>query len=147
MFNTKWFYGGEDLTDARKIRQEVFVIEQNVDPEIEYDELDKVAVHLVLYENGVPVGTGRAINKDGEYYIGRLAVLKDFRKKGYGDLIMRVLIRKCFDAGGDKQYIHAQKHAENFYKKLGFTPYGEPFAEAGIEHIHMVREGDIGHIC
>lgn len=147
MIHTKWFNGNDDLTDAYYIRTVVFIGEQKVSYEEEMDGTDADAIHLVAYEDGKLVSTGRILNTDGQFFLGRIATLKEYRKKGYGDLIVRMLIRKAFSMGAEKQYIHAQVSARGFYEKLGFEAYGGVYDEAGIAHISMVHEGDVRGSC
>lgn len=134
----KWLKGTDNLTDAYEIRFKVFVEEQNVPADIEIDDIDGIAHHLVVYQDGIPVGTGRVFEQGGRYYLGRIAVLKEYRKQRIGSLIVKLLLQKAFELGAREVHIHAQISALEFYKKLGFIPYGEPFDEAGIEHISMV---------
>ncbi len=147
MISTKWYYGEENLEDVHMIRTRVFIEEQKVPPELEMDGTDVDAIHLAVYDEGVPVATGRVLIKDGVFTLGRIAVLKEHRGKKYGDLVVRMLIRRAFDMGGQKQYLHSQTHARGFYEKLGFAAYGEEFAEAGIPHVSMVHEGDVHGCC
>lgn len=147
MITTKWFDGTEALDDAYAIRREVFMQEQNVSEEDEMDGTDSGAVHLVVYDGGIAVATGRLLKDNEKYVLGRVAVRKEHRGEGYGDLVMRMLVRKAFMMGASEQYIHAQISARGFYEKLGFVAYGEEYMEAGIPHIHMVHTGDVGGCC
>lgn len=147
MIRTKWINGDKDIDAAIHIRTEVFVKEQNVPPEIEIDGTDANAIHLIVYDEALPVATGRILKIDDEYVLGRIAVLKEQRGRGYGDLVVRMLIRRAYEMGADKQIIHSQTHAASFYERLGFTRFGEEYAEAGIPHINMVHEGDISGNC
>ena len=121
----------------KKIRYEVFVRGQNVPEGIEIDGLDPDCTHVLLSVNGKPVGTGR-IQNDG--HIGRVAVLEEFRGKGFGTMI----IKKLEEAAKDKKlrsvYLNSQSHAELFYKRLGYRPVGETFMEAGIQHVKMLKD-------
>ena len=137
MIHTEW-KKYPDIKDAYAIRVEVFVQEQKVPIEEEIDELDKTVDHLVVYEGESPVATGRLVYIEGKWMAGRIAVLKAHRGKKYGDLVVRLLMRRAFDLGAEEVWIHGQTQAEGFYKKLGFVPVGEGFMEAGIEHIKMV---------
>lgn len=132
-----WFLGKENFEDARLVREEVFVKEQNVPLQIELDGYDDSAYHLIIYKDTRPIGVGRLLKKEGYYIIGRVAVLKEFRGKHYGNVLMNCLINKAKELGATEIKLHAQLYAENFYKKLGFKGYGEVFTEAGIEHICM----------
>ena len=138
MVRIKWLKGTDDLTDAYKIRFQVFVKEQNVPVELEIDDIDIIAQHIVVYRHNKPIGTGRMFVQNGKHYLGRIAVLREHRKQHIGALIVRSLLQKAFDRGSDEVHIHAQISVRDFYKKLGFIPYGKPFYEAGIEHISMV---------
>lgn len=130
----------EDMNAAYALRHAVFVEEQNVDEALERDTKDNIATHTICFFNGKPIGTGRLFIEDGKAHIGRVCVLKDYRNKGAGKRICNLLIgiarkQKC-------KYVEldAQEQAEGFYLKLGFVPIGEPFVEAGIRHIQMVRK-------
>ncbi|MCY6353763.1 GNAT family N-acetyltransferase [Clostridium sp. ZS2-4] len=135
----KWSKGKEDLKDASMIREEVFVKEQNVPIEIEMDEFDDAAHHIVIYENHKPVTVGRLLEKGNHYVIGRVAVLKEFRGKQYGKIVMENILTKAKDLGAKEIRLHAQFYAKNFYENLGFEAYGEIFEEAGINHISMKK--------
>ncbi len=134
------YIDGKDkkVEDAFFVRKKVFVEEQGIDPIIDFDNLDREAIHVVVYEDEQPVGTGRLIYKDNAYFLGRVCVLSEFRKKSYGDLIVKMLLDKAFRIGVNKVYCHAQLEVKGFYEKIGFKAYGKSFEEAGIDHIHMV---------
>ena len=136
-----------DLKEVRAIRHTVFNVEQKIPEEIENDGYDSSAVHVLTYMNGIPAATGRLLILNDEFTIGRIAVLKEYRKNRLGDLVVRLLIRAAFDMGGERQIVHAQLPVQGFYEKLGFTPKGEVYDEAGIPHITMTREGDIFGKC
>jgi predicted GNAT family N-acyltransferase len=137
MIRIEWLEGTDDFTDAYRVRFQVFVKEQNVPEHIEIDDIDRIAQHIVAYRNNAPIGTGRLFVQDGRYYLGRIAVLPEYRKQNTGALIVKSLLKKAFDSGADEVHIHAQISVRGFYEKLGFIPYGKPFYEAGIEHISM----------
>jgi len=143
MLELKWIFGDKGLEDAHAIRREVFVQEQNVSEAEEYDGTDGSCIHLVAYENNTPVATGRIMISGDDFIIGRVAVVKSHRGQDLGLGIMQALIDACYTMGGEtqRQSLHAQTHARGFYEKLGFTPYGEEFEEAGIMHIAMERYG------
>ncbi|WP_373898066.1 GNAT family N-acetyltransferase [Haloimpatiens sp. FM7315] len=137
IFKNKWSQGMDDFKDALFVRTEVFVKEQNVPLDMELDEYDNLAYHLVIYDNDKPIGVGRFVKIEDYYLIGRVAILKEYRGKGYGEFIMKSIIKKVKELGGKKIKLHAQVHAEKFYEKLGFKSYGEIFYEAGIKHVNM----------
>lgn len=147
MIQTKWFQGRDGIKESAPIRLKVFVEEQGVPEEIEMDENDEFADHVVIYENSHPVATGRVIHLNGQFLIGRVAVLKDYRGKGYGDLGVRMLVRKAFDQGASEVHLHAQVKVQRFYEKIGFMPYGRTYQEAGIEHINMIMKEDVKGSC
>jgi predicted GNAT family N-acyltransferase len=138
MLEGRYLFFGDDLTDARRIRYEVFEKEQKVPHEIEFDNLDDEAIHVVVYEDQKPVGTGRLLFDGENYKIGRIAVIKEERGKKYGDFVVRMLIDKAFLMGAKRVYANVQLHSEKFYETIGFTRENNNiFFEAGIEHVKM----------
>ncbi len=130
----------KDLLDkAYNLRYEVFVREQNVPVEIERDKYDEIANHvLAIDENsGEYVGYGRLVIKDKIAKIGRVAVKKSYRNKGYGSKICMELINIAHRASIDDIRLNSQLEVAGFYKKLGFKEYGDTFMEANIKHIAM----------
>jgi predicted GNAT family N-acyltransferase len=126
-------------TDIRTIRDQVFLIEQQVPPHEELDDRDAVCLHVVVYESDVPVGTGRLdVEKGGK--IGRIAVLSEHRCRGIGRQIMQALVDAATERQLDRIWFHAQLSAVPFYERLGYQPCGEEFVEAGIPHILMQRQ-------
>ncbi|MBC2704409.1 GNAT family N-acetyltransferase [Desulfobacula sp.] len=120
----------------RNIRNAVFTDEQHIDPDMDFDGQDRDAVHVLSICNGNYAGTGRML-KDG--HIGRLAVLKDYRGQGLGAKMVLSLVKEAENRGMKRIYLGAQKHAVGFYKKLGFSVYGDPYTEVNIEHIYMEK--------
>lgn len=129
-------FEGENETSIRQIRTRVFIEEQAVDPELDFDGLDKSAIHVLVRLDGQPVATGRML-EDG--HIGRIAVLKNYRGRGVGSKIVMCLIEEAKSRGYNRIYLGAQTHALGFYSGLGFTPYGDEFIDAGIMHRSMER--------
>ncbi|MBY4897474.1 GNAT family N-acetyltransferase [Cupriavidus sp. AU9028] len=122
---------------ARAIRYAVFVEEQGVPVELEWDDHDDVCWHAIAYDAaGTPVATGRLL-PDG--HIGRMAVLARARGIGIGALVLQALMEKGEDLGYPQFVLNAQTHATGFYRRAGFEPVGEPFEEAGIPHLEMRR--------
>lgn len=121
------------------IRLEVFVGEQGVPVELEMDEMDKDAVHVLACVDGVPAGCGRLLLMGEKAKIGRVAVKKSMRRYGLGTGICKLLIAIAGDNGARRIYLGAQLTAVEFYSSLGFEKEGEVFMEAGIEHIKMVK--------
>jgi predicted GNAT family N-acyltransferase len=124
--------------DAKPIRMEVFVQEQNVPADLEMDDRDAACLHAVAYDAaGTPLGTGRLL-PDG--HIGRMAVLRNARGAGIGGAILKGLIEKARERGDQKVVLSAQTHAAEFYLAHGFAMAGDVFYEAGIPHIEMHYE-------
>lgn len=126
-------------TDAGDIRARVFIEEQGIPQELEWDEEDATAVHAVAYNpQGRPVATGRLLRGGpGLAKIGRVAVLAPARRTGVGRQVMQALMDAASARGDHEVVLHAQRSAEDFYQRLGFTVRGEPFDEVGIPHVEM----------
>ncbi|MDZ4073911.1 MAG: YbgC/FadM family acyl-CoA thioesterase [Hylemonella sp.] len=126
---------------ARQVRTEVFVQEQQIPLELEWDEDDATALHAVAYNRlGMPVATGRLLQHGPDVArIGRMAVTRVLRGSGLGRDLLQSLLQAAVQRGDRAVLLHAQRSAEAFYLQLGFQPQGEPFEEAGIPHIEMVR--------
>lgn len=129
---------------ATPLRTAVFVHEQGVPPEIELDELDAVSVHAVAINRlGRAVATGRLLPAEhGEGRIGRMAVARPLRGQRWGRLLLDTLVQAARERGDASVLLHAQCHAEGFYRRAGFVPEGEVFEEAGIAHIAMRQHLD-----
>jgi predicted GNAT family N-acyltransferase len=125
---------------ARAVRQAVFIDEQKVPANLEWDDRDEDCVQLLATDaKGNAIGTGRLL-KDGA--IGRIAVLAAHRGCGLGRGIMEALIAEARSLGFAETYLTAQTQAKEFYEKLGFAVTGDEFLEAGIPHITMTRRLD-----
>lgn len=123
---------------ARGVREAVFVREQGVPLNLEWDGLDESCEHALATDpRGVAIGTGRLL-PDGR--IGRMAVLPQWRGRGVGAAILAALVARAGERGLARVALHAQTHAAGFYARLGFVPAGETFMEAGIPHVAMTRE-------
>lgn len=130
-----WKFQQKELSELRRL---VFIIEQEVPVEEEWDGLDEEAWHwLVTSPAGQPIGTARLL-ADGQ--VGRMAVLADFRGQGIGAALLEQILQKATRLGMNCLFLHAQRHAEEFYRKAGFTPIGEQFMEAAIPHIKMTLD-------
>lgn len=123
-------------SEIRHIRESVFIAEQSVPPELEWDAEDQDAEHFLAYEGDYPIGTARLL-PDG--HIGRVSVLKDWRGLKVGDSLIRAVIESAEKRGLRQQKLSAQVHATSFYEKLGFTVVSGEFLDAGIPHVDMVR--------
>ena len=126
---------------AARIRSEVFVDEQRIPADMEWDDGDAAAVHAVAYNRlGQPVATGRLLQQvPGVARIGRMAVHRALRGSGVGRQVLQALMDVAANRGDYEVMLHAQSSAQEFYLGFGFVPRGEPFDEAGITHIEMTR--------
>lgn len=119
---------------AQPVRHEVFVIEQKVPLEMEWDDMDPLCLHAVAYDGDRAVATGRLL-PDG--HIGRMAVLGPMRGQGIGSAILSALMAQARKRGDKAVVLNAQTHAAPFYLRHGFVREGEEFMEAGIPHVRM----------
>ena len=122
---------------ACSIRRRVFVVEQNVDTEMEFDGLDNISRHYLLYFENTPVATARWRETDRGYKLERFAVLRVHRKSGFGYQILKKILADILPTN-KTIYAHAQIGALAFYKKHGFAVTGSLFVEADIEHYKVV---------
>lgn len=125
---------------AAPIRRLVFVIEQQVPEEEEWDGMDTHSTHFIAWQDAdgdqpSPIGTARLL-PDG--HIGRVAVLKEQRGLGVGVALMQAAIDAARQQGHAQVVLSAQRHALAFYERLGFVAYGDTFLDAGIPHREMV---------
>jgi predicted GNAT family N-acyltransferase len=126
----------KDNTEIRRIREAVFIAEQSVPAELEWDAEDADAIHFLAQEGDFPIGTARLL-PDGE--IGRLSVLKDWRGLKVGDALLNSVIDEAERRDLKQQKLSAQVHAAAFYERHGFSIVSEEFLEAGLSHVNMVR--------
>jgi predicted GNAT family N-acyltransferase len=122
------------------VRHPVFVHEQGVAAEREVDEFDPVSLHFLARDaHGAPIGTARLL-PDGR--IGRVAVLRSWRRKGVGRALMEAALSGARERGDQRVTLHAQTHSLSFYESLGFVALGDEFEEEGIPHREMILEWD-----
>jgi len=125
----------QDKTALKAIRRAVFIIEQKVPANLEWDDEDIDAIHLLaILHKCEPVGTGRLL-KTGQ--IGRIAVLKQHRQCGIGTALLSKAMEAAYENGFSSVFLHAQTRIIPFYKNFGFKVSGQAFYEAGIEHYLM----------
>ena len=124
---------------AQFIRTEVFVKEQGIAPEDEWDADDATALHAVLFDvTGQPLGNARLLQPSVNVAkVGRMAVLKEARGHGYGARLLEALVSEARRRGNKEVRLSAQRSAEGFYAAYGFSIVGEPFDEVGIPHVEM----------
>jgi predicted GNAT family N-acyltransferase len=122
----------------RAVRNSVFIVEQQIPAALEYDDADLRCLHAVAWDGQKPVGTARLdVLEDGR--IGRVAVLKDYRRRGVGSLLMQELEQIARSRGLVRLWFHSQISAVPFYESLGYSTYGEEYLEAGIPHLSMEK--------
>lgn len=129
----KWQDNKVQLSYVRKL---VFVEEQQVPEELEWDEYDEIANHVLATINNNPVATGRLL-ESGQ--IGRMAVLKPHRKQGVGRSILEKILSIAESKSIKSVYLNSQVDAIEFYKKFGFEEEGGVFDDAGIPHKKMIK--------
>lgn len=127
----------KDNADLRRIREKVFIAEQAVPPELEWDNEDAQAVHFLAYEGDYAIGTARLL-PDGQ--IGRVSVLKDWRGLNVGDALLAAVIAEAERRGLHEQRLSAQVQATPFYERHGFRVLSEEYLDAGIPHVDMLRQ-------
>lgn len=133
----KYYLGLDHIEEVMTIRRKVFMDEQGLSTFVS-DELDETAVQAVAYkdmDHTIPVACGRMYPlSENVFKIGRVAVLKEERKQGYGDLIVRMLVDKAFLMGAEKVVVGAQLPAVGFYKTIGFVETSETYTEENVTH-------------
>ena len=123
---------------ARPVREQVFVVEQKVPLELEWDEWDERSDHAIARDiNGRAIGTARLL-PDGR--IGRMAVLGEWRRRGVGAALLEALLGQARKRSMRHITLHAQTHAAGFYRRFGFNERGGEFFEAEIPHVEMTLE-------
>jgi len=125
--------------EAFRIRKAVFIDEQGVPEDMELDEFDAAAHHVLAFLGNRCVGTARLVDSGRQsFQIGRMAVLPSFRGQGIGLEILKALIDRAKSLGASALTLHAQVSAIPFYEKLGFLAQGPMYEEAGIPHRNMM---------
>ena len=133
----KWIDG---LSQLKNIREKVFIQEQKVTPQLEWDGMDEKAIHFLVFNDKAAIGCARAIVIKDHMQLGRMAVLKEYRGQGIGS----ALIEKAMTTAKLNQlsaiYISAQCHAIDFYKKFGFEVTSDIYLDAEIPHRDMTLD-------
>ncbi|MBH5317701.1 GNAT family N-acetyltransferase [Paenibacillus sp. GSMTC-2017] len=130
----------EQLDETYRIRKDVFVREQGVPEEVEIDEYEDEAKHVLVRYNGEPAGAGRIRQVEGVAKIERICVLESYRKHKIGGAIMAELEEVARELGLEKAKLHAQTQASGFYVKLGYTVDSNEFLEENIPHVRMIKQ-------
>ncbi len=141
MMDLRWIQGrAAGFEDAAAVRETVFVHEQGFSLEIEQDDFDGVAWHMVGYRKGRPVCTGRLFWEDeaaGKAHIGRVAVLPACRGMGLGLAVMNALTERARALGAKRAVLNAQTDKCGFYEKAGFARTGVTLLDEGVPHAEM----------
>lgn len=133
----------DDQLHIKYIRETVFIQEQSVPKELEWDEYDEAAIHLLaLNKEGHPIGTSRLILFREQGQIGRMAVLKQYRRVGIGRALLEKMLRLAKEEKLSSVFLNAQTQVISFYESFGFSSVGEEFLEAEIPHNKMVKRLD-----
>lgn len=135
MFSVKQGSWDQLQQDAKLIRELVFISEQNIPEQDEWDDQDAISQHFVVYDQNQPIATARLLANNS---VGRVAVLKAYRGQGIGRLIMLEIIAYAQAQKRPNLQLSSQVHAISFYEKLGFSIQGDEYDECGIPHIEMV---------
>ena len=143
MTSIKIIKPGGDFSEALKIRVPVFVEEQKVPKERELDSNDKISYHVVLYEKQIPVACGRLYFTGGVAHIGRVAVLKEYRRKGYATKVCKKLIDIAISKKFSDITLDAQSYVVGLYEKLGFKVVGDEFLDENMPHFKMELKKEI----
>jgi predicted GNAT family N-acyltransferase len=139
--------GEGELMQALAIREVVFIEEQSVPEDIERDDEDAQAYHLLAIDKGHAIGTGRLValkappeGETGSWgRVGRMAVLQAYRRSGVGTRLLGAFEDEARKRGMAGIMLHAQLSAMDFYKRHGYQPHGAVFEEAGMPHLEMKR--------
>jgi len=142
MVSTKWFQGLNNLDKFLEIRKKVFCEELNMDEKYLTDFYDEFAFNAVLYDDDKPAGTGRLLFKDGKYFIDKLCVLNEYKGNAYGNLIIRMLVRKAVTIGAEKTYAEINKKYKPLFEKIGFVEVSNEG-----NNVLMMKTGDVGGHC
>lgn len=141
MYNIKFIKLSDfDFEFVKRIRTAVFTNEQGADALSEFDSFDSEADFALLFDSDRPVGTARAVRLNKGFKIGRIAILKEYRGRGYGTVIVRAVLERTFEKGADTVYVDAQNYAVPFYEKIGFKVIGDEITDRGLPHIPMIIE-------
>lgn len=151
---------GDDLSEALSIRRKVFIEELGISEDQEYDGLDDMAMHAIIYEESqdwhrdnrsdkkTPVATGRIIYDGTVCSIDKVAVLKDYRGLKYGDFTVKMLLSKAFTSGVNEVITKTFADTREFFCTIGFSDYSDEYYENGIRYVDMIlKQKDLIKLC
>jgi len=133
----KWIDG---LSQLKNIREKVFIQEQKVTPQLEWDGMDEKAIHFLVFNDKAAIGCARAIVIKDHMQLGRMAVLKEYRGQGIGSALLEKAMTIAKLNQLSSIYISAQCHAIDFYKKFGFEVKSDIYLDAEIPHRDMTLD-------
>jgi len=133
----KWIDG---LSQLKNIREKVFIQEQKVTPQLEWDGMDEKAIHFLVFNDKAAIGCARAIVIKDHMQLGRMAVLKEYRGQGIGGALIEKAVTTAKLNQLSAIYISAQCHAIDFYKKFGFEVTSDIYLNAEIPHRDMTLD-------
>ena len=128
------------LQQSNAIRTKVFIEEQKVEPELEY-EFEEEGIFFLLYHNETPIATARWRETSKGIKLERFAMLQEYRNQGLGTKLLDAVLEDVIPIN-KTIYLHSQVNAISYYKRAGFVEYGEHFFEANIEHVLMKYAGE-----
>ena len=134
---SKLAVGLENLPDSKPIREAVFMQEQGFVNE--FDDIDAIAVHTVIYADDIPVATGRLYTDETGPHIGRVAVLKEYRSLHLGNQVLQNLEKEGRRLGYDRISLSAQVRVKNFYEKNGYVDQNDLHYDEGCPHVTMIK--------
>ncbi len=123
---------------AGRIREDVFLTEQGFSTE--YDDIDKLAYHFIVYDGEKPIATARLYGNENPYHIGRVAVIREYRSKGIGAYVMSETEMFAKEQGISSLVLSAQVRASDFYRKCGYTEFGNEYMDEFCPHIDMMKK-------
>ncbi|MGA1821912.1 MAG: GNAT family N-acetyltransferase [Thermoplasmatota archaeon] len=131
-----------DMEEVFQIRRIVFIEDQNVPYDIEMDGLEDVSDHIIMRFKGITIGCGRIRRTGNGVKLERVAVLEEYRRRGFGSILMRFMVDRALEMKSETIYLHSQVAAVDFYSRFGFKSRGRIFQEADIDHVRMVYQPD-----
>ena len=123
--------------EAKDIRIEVFMKEQGF--ENEFDDIDNISFHIVVFDEEKPIGTCRFFKENDHYTIGRVAVLKEYRNQHIGNALLESAEKEIQKLNGDLIVVHAQVRVSPFYEKQGYIQFGQIDDDEGVPHMWMKK--------
>ena len=124
--------------EAKDIRIKVFIKEQGF--ENEFDDIDQISSHIVVFDETKPVGTCRFFIENNHYTIGRVAVLKEYRNQHIGNLLLKSAEKEIKKLNGDLIVVHAQVRVSPFYENQGYIQFGQIDDDEGVPHMWMKKK-------